>query len=117
MESDDEGRGFTTRMAAPNSSSGLMFMDQLAGTNQVLIKNQYISVEGGDLIADWGEIHMIKDLPPPAEAEECRNTAEIVRDLAAHVRVWQHTQRTRQLAENLDRLAAHAERQISRAPV
>jgi hypothetical protein len=29
---------------------------------------------------------MIKDLPPPAEAEEYRNTAEIIRDLAAQVR-------------------------------
>jgi hypothetical protein len=90
---------------------------QACGAKQVLIKNKYISVEGGDLIPDWGEIHMIKDLPPPAEAEECRNTAEILRDLAAHVRVWQHTRRTRHLAENLDRLAAQAERQISRAPV
>ena len=56
------------------------------GANQVLIKNEYISVEGGDLTAGWGEILMIKDLPPPAEAEECRNTAEILRDLAAQMR-------------------------------
>jgi len=29
---------------------------------------------------------MIKDLPPPTEAEEYRNAAEILRDLAAQAR-------------------------------
>jgi hypothetical protein len=60
---------------------------------------------------------MIKDLPPPTEAEEYRNTAEILRDLAARVRFGSTRHELVSLAENLDRVAAHAERQISRAPV
>lgn len=60
---------------------------------------------------------MIKDLPPLTEAEECRNTAEILRDLAAQVRFGRTRNELASLAANLDRLAAHAERQISPAPV
>ena len=57
---------------------------------------------------------MIKDLPPPTEAKEYRNTAEILKDLAAPV--WFDNTRNAlvSLAENLDRLAARAEGQISR---
>lgn len=58
---------------------------------------------------------MIKDLPPPTEAEEYRNMAEILRDLAAQVRFDNTRNALVSLAENLDRLAAHAEGQISRA--
>jgi hypothetical protein len=58
---------------------------------------------------------MIKDLPPPTEAEEYRNTAEILRDLAAQMRFENTSYALVRLAENLDRLAAHAEGQISPA--
>jgi hypothetical protein len=57
---------------------------------------------------------MIKDLSPPTEAEEYRNTAEILRDLAAQVRFDNTRNALVSLAENLGRLA-HAEGQISRA--
>ena len=62
--------------------------------------------------ADWGEIDMIKHLPPPTAADEYRNTAEILRDLAAQVRFGKTRNELVNLADNLDRLAAHAERQI-----
>ena len=58
---------------------------------------------------------LIKDLPPPTEAEEDRNTAEILRDLAAQMRFDNTRNALVSLAENLDRLAAHAEGQISPA--
>jgi hypothetical protein len=35
-------------MAAPKFSNGLMLMYQPGGPGQVLIKNEYISIEGGD---------------------------------------------------------------------
>jgi len=53
---------------------------------------------------------MIKVLPPPREAEEHRNTAEILRDLAAQVQFGSTRDELVNLADNLDRLAAHAER-------
>ncbi len=53
---------------------------------------------------------MIKVLPPPREAEEHRNTAEILRDLAAQVHFGSTRNELVNLADNLDRLAAHAER-------
>jgi hypothetical protein len=53
---------------------------------------------------------MIKVLPPPREAEEHRNTAEILRDLAAQVQFGSTRNELVNLADNLDRLAAHAER-------
>jgi len=53
----------------------------------------------------WGEIHMIKDLRRPTEAEEYQNTAEILRDLAAQMRF----DNTRNALVSLDRLGAHAE--------
>jgi hypothetical protein len=55
-----------------------------------------------------GKIDMIKDLPPPTEAEEYRNMAEILRDLAAQVRFGSTRNELFNLADNLDRLAAHA---------
>ena len=57
----------------------------------------------------------IKDLPPPTEAEEYRNTAEILQDLAAQVQFDNTRNALVSFAENLDRLAADAEGQISRA--
>ena len=39
-------------------------------------------------------MRFIKDLPPPTEAEEYRNTAEILRDLAAQVWFDIHTMRS-----------------------
>jgi hypothetical protein len=54
---------------------------------------------------------MIKDLPPPTEAEEYRNTAEILRDLAAQVRFGKTRNELFNYADNLDQLAALAERQ------
>jgi len=59
-----------------------------------------------------GKIDMIKHLPPPTAADEYRNTAEILRDLAAQVRFGKTRNELVNLADNLDRLAAHAERQI-----
>jgi hypothetical protein len=53
---------------------------------------------------------MIRDLPPPTEAEEYRNMAEILRDLAAQVRYGNTRSELVNLADNLDRLAAHAVR-------
>lgn len=54
---------------------------------------------------------MIKVLPPPSEAEEYRNTAEILRDLAAQTRFGKTRNELFNCAENLGRLAAVAERQ------
>jgi predicted phage-related endonuclease len=55
---------------------------------------------------------MIKDLPPPTEAEEYRNVAEILRDLATQVRFANTRKELVSFAHNLDRLAASSERQI-----
>jgi hypothetical protein len=52
---------------------------------------------------------MIKDLRRPTEAEEYQNTAEILRDLAAQMRFDNTHNALVSLAENLDRLGAHAE--------
>jgi len=52
---------------------------------------------------------MIKDLPPPTEAEEYRNTAEILRDLAAQARFGTTRNELFNYAANLDRLASLAE--------
>jgi len=52
---------------------------------------------------------MIKDLPPPTEAEEYRNTAEILRDLAAQTRFGRTRNELFNYADNLDRLASLAE--------
>jgi hypothetical protein len=57
-----------------------------------------------------GGIQMIKDVPLPTEAEEYRNAAEILRDLAAQMRFGNTRNKLVTLAENLDLLAAHAER-------
>ena len=54
---------------------------------------------------------MVSKLPPPAEAEECRNAAEILRDLAAQMRFANTRSELVTLADNLDRLAAYAEGQ------
>ena len=54
---------------------------------------------------------MIKDLPPPTETEEYRNTAEILRDLAAQTRFGKTRNELFDCADNLDRLAALAEYQ------
>ena len=54
---------------------------------------------------------MIKVLPPPTEAEEYRNTAEILRDLAAQTRFGKTRNELFGCADNLDRLAALAEHQ------
>jgi hypothetical protein len=51
---------------------------------------------------------MIKVLPPPREAEEHRNTAEILRDWAAQVQFGSTRNELVNLADNLDR-PAHAE--------
>jgi hypothetical protein len=52
---------------------------------------------------------MIKDLPPPTDAEEYRNTAEILRDLAAQARFGRTRNELFNFADNLDRLATLAE--------
>ena len=52
---------------------------------------------------------MIKHLPPPTQAEEYRNTAEILRDLAAQARFGRTRHELFNYADNLDRLAALAE--------
>ena len=58
-----------------------------------------------------GGIDMIKGLPPPTEAEEYRNTAEILRDLAAQTRFCKTRNELFNCADNLDRLAALADHQ------
>jgi predicted phage-related endonuclease len=55
---------------------------------------------------------MIKHLPPPTEAEEYRNMAEILRDLAAQVRFGNTRNELVNLANNLERLAAEAEHEV-----
>ena len=55
---------------------------------------------------------MIKDLPPPTEAEEYRNTAEILRDLAAQTRFGRTRNELFNCAANLDPLAALAEHHL-----
>jgi len=55
---------------------------------------------------------MIKNLPPPTEAEEYRNTAEILRDLAAQTRFCKTRNELFICADNLDRMAAFAEHQL-----
>ena len=52
---------------------------------------------------------MIRHLPPPTEAEEYRNTAQILRDLAAQMRFGNPRSELVTLADNLDRLAAKVE--------
>ena len=59
---------------------------------------------------------MINALRPPTEAEEYRNTAEILRDLAAQTRFGKTRSELFNCADNLDRLAARAEHQPE-APV
>jgi hypothetical protein len=54
---------------------------------------------------------MIKVLPPPTEAEEYRNTAQILRDLAAQTRFGKTRSELFICADNLDRMAALAEHQ------
>jgi len=54
---------------------------------------------------------MIKVLPPPSEGEEYRNTAEILRDLAAQTRFDKTRNELFICADNLDRMAALAEHQ------
>ena len=54
---------------------------------------------------------MIKVLPPPSEAEEYRNTAEILRDLAAQTLFDKTRNELFICADNLDRMAALAEHQ------
>jgi hypothetical protein len=54
---------------------------------------------------------MIKVLPPPTEAEEYRNAAEILRDLAAQTRFDKTQSELFICADNLDRLALLAEHQ------
>jgi SpoVK/Ycf46/Vps4 family AAA+-type ATPase len=61
-----------------------------------------------------GEIDMIKDVPPPTEAEEYRNMAEILREFAAQVRFGTTRSALVSLAIDLDGRAAVAERQIRR---
>jgi hypothetical protein len=58
---------------------------------------------------------MIKDLSPPTEAEEYRNMAEILRDLAAQARFGKTRNELFVCASHLDRLAALAEHQSEAA--
>jgi hypothetical protein len=52
---------------------------------------------------------MIKHLPPPTEAEEYRNVAEILRDLAAQTRFGKTRNELFSCADQLDRLRSEAE--------
>src|SRR5215469_7433099 len=65
-------------------------------------------------IRSLGEINMSKDFLPPTEAEEYRNTAEILRDLAEQVRFGNTRNELVSLADNLDRMAGLSERQVRR---
>ena len=54
---------------------------------------------------------MIKNVPPPTEAEEYRNKAEILRDLAAQTQFGKTRSELFICADNLDRVAALADHQ------
>ena len=60
---------------------------------------------------------MIKDLPPPTEAEEHRNVAEILRDLAAQARFGKTRDELFSCADQLDQLAASVAEHQSEAMV
>jgi len=55
-----------------------------------------------------------KDFLPPTEAEEYRNTAEILRDLAEQVRFGNTRNELVSLADNFDRMAGLSEHQVRR---
>jgi hypothetical protein len=54
---------------------------------------------------------MIKGLPLPTEVEEYRNTAEILRDLAAQTQFGKTRSELFNCADNLERLATLADHQ------
>lgn len=54
---------------------------------------------------------MLKDFLPPTRAEECRNTAEILRELAAQLRFGDTGDLLVNLADDLDWRAILLERQ------
>ncbi len=60
---------------------------------------------------------MITDFLPPTQAEECRNTAEILRDLAAQLRFADTHDLLINLADNLDGWAIRFERQDATQPL
>ena len=60
---------------------------------------------------------MIKDVLPPTQEEECRNTAEILRDLAAQLRFANTYNLLLNLADNLDAQAVRFERQDAVQPL
>jgi hypothetical protein len=64
----------------------------------------------GKLLKQDVFVSHIKDLLPPTEAKEYRNTAEILQDLAAQGRFDNTRNAVVSFAENLDLLAAHAEK-------
>jgi hypothetical protein len=68
-------------------------------------RNSSASDTFSGLICWLGEIDMIKDLAPPTEAEEYRNVAEILRDLAAQARFGKTRDELFSYADQLDRLA------------
>lgn len=53
---------------------------------------------------------MLKDFAPPTRVEECRNTAEILRELAAQLRFYDTRHLLVGLAEELDSRASLFER-------
>ncbi len=55
---------------------------------------------------------MINDVLPPTQAEECRNLAEILRELAVQLHFDHTRDRLFSLADNLDRDAVHFDREI-----
>ena len=63
------------------------------------------------VICSLGEIEMIRDLPPPAETQEYRNMAEILRELPAQTRFSKTRSELANTANNLDRLATVVEYQ------
>ena len=62
-------------------------------------------------IALGGESEMLKDYVPPTRAEECRNTAEILRELAAQLQFYDTRELLISLADDLDCRATQFERQ------
>ncbi len=61
-----------------------------------------------------GESEMLKDYVPPTRAEECRNTAEILRELAAQLQFYDTRELLMSLADDLDCRTTQFEHQTSR---
>ena len=77
----------------PHQETGASYCGQ-TGNSRTLTAFAYI--------AFGGESEMLKDYVPPTRAEECRNTAEILRELAAQLQFYDTRELLISLADDLD---------------